>query len=144
MTRCGIRALSSYIYINHALLFLVLFFLVGVPLFQRGLFVYQSLPLTPLLSMASEADHYPSVHQLTSHHLVSAGISPSEAHAFIEGLAEAVSQSRDSAPSIWSRVSKELLKPSHPHPVHRLMYYSIYKNWDDKKMGPPLAWIPTK
>ncbi|ONK69474.1 uncharacterized protein A4U43_C05F23330 [Asparagus officinalis] len=41
-------------------------------------------------------------------------------------------------------VERGLLKPSHPHQLHQLVYYSAYAKWDVSARGPPPYWFPSK
>ncbi|MCO5598336.1 hypothetical protein L7F22_052430 [Adiantum nelumboides] len=42
----------------------------------------------------------------------------------------------------WQMICKEILLPSHPFPLHQLLYYSTYRDWDAAKLGPPPVWMP--
>lgn len=46
------------------------------------------------------------------------------------------------ATETWKRVSREILSPELPHPVHSHLYRAIYRDWDTSQ-GPPPAWFPT-
>eukprot|EP01018_Ginkgo_biloba_P021028 Gb_41827 [translate_table: standard] len=85
-----------------------------------------------------------SVRELGLDDIIRAGLPPPKADVFYGQLQRAISEVGGSEASLWQRVSKELLTPHHPHSLHQLMYYSIYKNWDLAKNGPPLAWFPTQ
>ncbi|ONK65596.1 uncharacterized protein A4U43_C07F38710 [Asparagus officinalis] len=41
-------------------------------------------------------------------------------------------------------VERRLLKPSHPHELHQLVYYSVYAEWDVSVRGPPPYWFPSE
>lgn len=43
----------------------------------------------------------------------------------------------------WRRISKEVLAPSHPYELHRMLFDKCYENWPTQSLGPPPAWIPT-
>ncbi|KAM1752985.1 hypothetical protein ACFX13_005592 [Malus domestica] len=46
---------------------------------------------------------------------------------------------------IWRQiVAESLLKASHTHDVHQLIYYSVYANWDATTKGRPLYWFPSR
>lgn len=48
------------------------------------------------------------------------------------------------AKDAWSLiVERKLLKPWHPHALHQLIYYSVYRDYDDSVHGPPLYWFPS-
>eukprot|EP00249_Psilotum_nudum_P009707 c22108_g1_i1 orf=499-2703(-) len=86
----------------------------------------------------------PAIQNVTLDHILQTGIAPVEAQIFYAQLQLALSEVGHSPVATWCRVSQELLKPQHPESLHRLMYYSIYKNWDSAKLGPPIAWMPTE
>ncbi|KAL8484266.1 hypothetical protein ACS0TY_026812 [Phlomoides rotata] len=45
---------------------------------------------------------------------------------------------------VWRQITaRKLLKPSHPHPLHQLVYYSVYRHYDESINGPPLYWFPS-
>ncbi|XP_030524324.1 probable CoA ligase CCL12 [Rhodamnia argentea] len=80
--------------------------------------------------------------------LVEAGLSR-EAAAELErtlrvSLARARRQSGLYPREVWRELtSARTLKPSHPHRVHQLVYYSVYSDWDASARGPPLYWFPS-
>ncbi|KAG0592479.1 hypothetical protein KC19_1G255400 [Ceratodon purpureus] len=93
--------------------------------------------------MMMEGEERVSIDLVTREHLLKAGLLSSEVDFFYDRLQGIVSQSRDSQPTTWQRISQELLRPEHPFPLHQLMYYSSYQGWDTASLGPPLGWIPT-
>ncbi|HXV14842.1 MAG TPA: AMP-binding protein, partial [Candidatus Krumholzibacteria bacterium] len=46
------------------------------------------------------------------------------------------------ATDAWRRVSRELLRPEHPHALHRLLFEAVFASWPAAN-GPPPAWTPT-
>lgn len=84
------------------------------------------------------------VRELGVNDIVQAGLPPHKAAIFYGKLERAIAELGGSDTLLWNRVSKELLNPRCPHTLHQLMYYSIYKDWDTAKNGPPLAWFPTQ
>ncbi|XP_024519246.1 probable acyl-activating enzyme 18, peroxisomal isoform X1 [Selaginella moellendorffii] len=85
-----------------------------------------------------------SVEELDVGDLESAGLEPSEALHFYQELQVALQRAGfGKLESIWRLVSQSLLTPRHPHALHQLMYYSIYKNWDELQCGPPPYWFPS-
>jgi acetyl-CoA synthetase len=42
----------------------------------------------------------------------------------------------------WSLISREGLAPHHPHDAHRLLYDTIFADWDESR-GPRPAWTPS-
>ncbi|KAH9327778.1 hypothetical protein KI387_007956, partial [Taxus chinensis] len=91
-----------------------------------------------------DAEVVKSVRELGVDDVVQAGLPRHGAEIFYGQLERAIADIGGSQTSLWHRVSKELLAPHHPHALHQLMYYSIYKNWDTSKNGPPLYWFPTQ
>lgn len=76
--------------------------------------------------------------------LVDAGLSPEEAQVFLEGLRRViVSIGYHNMPAAWGSISETLLKPEHPHTLHRLLYHSTYKKWDQERLGPTPGWVPS-
>ncbi|GLT39446.1 hypothetical protein SLA2020_136350 [Shorea laevis] len=57
----------------------------------------------------------------------------------------AAAEAKGSDPrEVWREVvSRKVLKPWHPLPLHQLIYYSVYSNWDSSTNGPPLYWFPS-
>ncbi len=43
--------------------------------------------------------------------------------------------------SRWAYVSRQVLRPDHPPPVHEAVFRALYRDWDPEN-GPPPAWIP--
>ncbi|KAL6341149.1 hypothetical protein AAG906_032265 [Vitis piasezkii] len=77
--------------------------------------------------------------------LVKAGLSMEEAQEFERILKAAVGGARGSDPSeVWREVvARRVLSPSHPHGLHRLVFHSVYAEWDESIRGPPLYWFPS-
>ena len=46
---------------------------------------------------------------------------------------------------LWRRLSKEVLAPRHPWPVHTLLHSATFAPpaWDEGSQGPPPGWVPT-
>ncbi|XP_024399101.1 probable CoA ligase CCL12 isoform X2 [Physcomitrium patens] len=84
-----------------------------------------------------------SIDLVTKQHLLKAGLSPPEADVFFDQLRVILFETLQSKPRTWQRISQELLQPEQPFPLHQLMYYSTYRDWDTTTLGPPLGWIPT-
>ncbi|XP_068310642.1 probable CoA ligase CCL12 [Pyrus communis] len=76
---------------------------------------------------------------------VQAGLDVEEAKDFGTVLKNTISRTNTTDPKeIWRQiVAERLLKPSHPHELHQLIYYSVYANWDASTKGPPLYWFPS-
>jgi acetyl-CoA synthetase len=49
----------------------------------------------------------------------------------------------DNPAETWRDVSHNILSPDMPFSLHRLLYDTIYKEWDHAQ-GPPPSWLPTK
>jgi acetyl-CoA synthetase len=54
---------------------------------------------------------------------------------------DALTRGLDAA-GAWRRVARELLRPEHPHPLHRLLFEAVFASWPATN-GPPPAWTPT-
>ncbi|KAL5980725.1 hypothetical protein ACLOJK_028634 [Asimina triloba] len=79
--------------------------------------------------------------------IVRAGLYPTEARA-IHGvlksaIARAGSRAAARAEELWGEVARGVLRPSHPHALHQLLYYSAYARWDSAANGPPPYWSPS-
>ncbi|KAL3719821.1 hypothetical protein ACJRO7_004752 [Eucalyptus globulus] len=95
-----------------------------------------------------------SINKVRLDDLVEAGLSREAANELEWTLRESVARARWSGtPSpgleldpreVWRELaSTGALKPSHPHRVHQLVYYSVYSGWDASARGPPLYWFPS-
>ncbi|XLT41813.1 hypothetical protein HN873_073105 [Arachis hypogaea] len=74
-----------------------------------------------------------------------AGLSVAEAIEFDGVLREIVSLCVCST-DIWRQiVTRRVLKPSHPHSFHQLVYYSLYQSSSNAShhADPPLYWFPS-
>ncbi|KAL1328722.1 hypothetical protein HN51_038523 [Arachis hypogaea] len=74
-----------------------------------------------------------------------AGLSVAEAIEFDGVLREIVSLCVSST-DIWRQiVTRRVLKPSHPHSFHQLVYYSLYQSSSNAShhADPPLYWFPS-
>ncbi|XP_065005682.1 probable CoA ligase CCL12 isoform X1 [Musa acuminata AAA Group] len=87
-----------------------------------------------------------SVWEIGVKDVVAAGLKADEAVAFHEGLRRLVGEEpREGAEAeVWRAVAESgLLLPAHPHPLHQLVYYSVYATWDQSARGPPPYWFPS-
>ncbi|KAL7124496.1 hypothetical protein ABFS83_14G052200 [Erythranthe nasuta] len=88
-----------------------------------------------------------SISEVGVEDLVGAGLTVEEAIDFGREIKDAIgnySSNCAAAKEIWAEiVSRNLLKPWHPHPLHQLIYYSVYRSYDDSVNGPPLYWFPS-
>ncbi|XP_015878808.2 probable CoA ligase CCL12 [Ziziphus jujuba] len=83
-----------------------------------------------------------SIHEVGAEDLVEAGLHIDEAKALERVLRDSISGSDPR--EVWRRlVSQRVLKPSYPHALHQLIYYSVYADWDVSSRGPPLYWFPS-
>ncbi|CAI8618620.1 unnamed protein product [Vicia faba] len=84
-----------------------------------------------------------SITELGVNDFVKAGLPPAEANQLKE-LVLSLSVSSGDPSDIWRRiVSRRILKPSYPHPLHQLLYYTIYSNHHSSSSPPPLYWFPS-
>ncbi|CAN8321792.1 unnamed protein product [Cochlearia groenlandica] len=86
-----------------------------------------------------------SVVDLCCDDYVKAGLSLEEAKGFEKVVRDVISRSKGNDPKDqWKvLVNESVLKPWHPHPLHQLLYYSIYSIWDSSLLGLPLYWFPS-
>jgi hypothetical protein len=82
-----------------------------------------------------------SITELGVDDFVKAGLSTTEAKLLLLSLP--VSSSSDDPADIWRHlVSRRILKPSYPHPLHQLLYYTIYSHHQSSS-SLPLYWFPS-
>ncbi|VFQ60043.1 unnamed protein product [Cuscuta campestris] len=90
-----------------------------------------------------------SIADVGAEDLVQVGLSPEEAASLHRQLEDAIALSRRHPPGldppvVWREITaRKLLKPTHPHALHRLLYRSVYSNYDESSSGPPLFWFPS-
>ncbi|PHT67038.1 putative acyl-activating enzyme 18, peroxisomal [Capsicum annuum] len=64
-----------------------------------------------------------------------------EAKCLMAKLKAAIAEVGFCEKELWHEITaRKLLKPSHPHSLHQLIYYSVYRNYHN---GPPLYWFPS-
>jgi acetyl-CoA synthetase len=72
--------------------------------------------------------------------LVGCGVAESDARALAAIVAEVFAEPD---PLLrWRRLSKEALRPDHPHALHQLLFRRSYAGWDSRR-GPPPVWVPS-
>lgn len=82
-----------------------------------------------------------SISEVGMEDLVRAGVGEEEAKWLMAELKAAIAKVGFSQKELWREVTaRKLLKPSHPHPLHQLLYYSVYHNYHN---GPPFYWFPS-
>lgn len=86
-----------------------------------------------------------SIEELSRDDYVKAGLNLEEAKEFEKVVRDVIARSKGTDPrDQWKGlVDENVLKPCHPHPLHQLLYYSVYSNWDSSVHGPPLYWFPS-
>ncbi|KAJ8499893.1 hypothetical protein OPV22_010445 [Ensete ventricosum] len=87
-----------------------------------------------------------SVWEIGVEDVVAAGLKADEAVAFHEGLRRLVGEEpwEGVEAEVWRVVAESgLLRPAHPHPLHQLVYYSVYATWDRSARGPAPYWFPS-
>lgn len=86
-----------------------------------------------------------SIGELSCDDYVKAGLTLEDAKGFDKLVRDVISTAIETDPrDQWKAlVDESLLKPWHPHPLHQLLYYSVYSNWDSSALGPPLYWFPS-
>lgn len=84
-----------------------------------------------------------SIREVGVEDLVGSGV-PLEEAKDLEIELQNVSRNGGGANEVWRRITAgKLLKPLHPHALHQLIYYSIYRHHHDSIHGPPLYWFPS-
>lgn len=75
--------------------------------------------------------------------LVEAGLPLPDARALYEALRAAIAGG-STPDSVWHEITgRRILRPTHPHSVHQLVYYSVYSGWSSSASGPPPYWFPS-
>ncbi|RWW12333.1 hypothetical protein GW17_00024003 [Ensete ventricosum] len=82
---------------------------------------------------------YRALEDITVEEIGAAGVPPDEAERLHAGLRRILLESGSSGPEAWDAISKRLLSPDLPFPLHQMMYYGCYVGFDSE---PPPAWIP--
>lgn len=81
--------------------------------------------------------------------LVRAGLSVQEAKDFEDTLKStlaAVNSGNGSGDprEVWREITaRRMLKPTHPHALHQLVYHTVYAEWVASSSDPPLYWFPS-
>ncbi|ERN04459.1 probable acyl-activating enzyme 18, peroxisomal isoform X1 [Amborella trichopoda] len=75
--------------------------------------------------------------------IVGTGLPVAEALSFYQVLKDAIAEAGGSETEVWRKLSTRLLRPSHSHQLHQLLYYSVYRQWNSSTRGPPPYWFPT-
>ena len=78
---------------------------------------------------------------LTVEQLIACGLDKAEGLR----IAEAVNRILEthSPTTCWSEISRYILTPHHPFPIHQLLYETVYADFDRATHRPPPAWFPT-
>ncbi|EYU31684.1 hypothetical protein MIMGU_mgv1a017134mg [Erythranthe guttata] len=88
-----------------------------------------------------------SISEVGVEDLVGAGLTVEEAMVLGREIKDAIGDSSSNCAAAnenWAEImSRNLLKPWHPHPLHQLIYYSVYHSYDDSVNGPPLYCFPS-
>lgn len=85
------------------------------------------------------------INELGVEDLVAAGLALDEAIDFETQLKKIlVVTNKNGGIQVWRQITAtKLLKPWHPHPLHQLLYYSVYRDHDESINGPPIYWFPS-
>ncbi|XP_028051509.1 probable acyl-activating enzyme 18, peroxisomal isoform X2 [Camellia sinensis] len=79
--------------------------------------------------------------------LVKAGLDLEEAKVVERGLKDAIAGTGGGGSDpreLWRQITaRRLLRPSHPHKLHQLVYHSVYAHYDSSANGPPLYCFPS-
>ena len=79
--------------------------------------------------------------QLSLEQIVNCGVNQTMATAMLSQI----NHSLASLPSVecWQYFSQKILKPKHPFPLHKLLYQTVFSDWDANQGLPPV-WIPSE
>ncbi|KAK6145086.1 hypothetical protein DH2020_021906 [Rehmannia glutinosa] len=84
-----------------------------------------------------------SISEVGVEDFVGAGLTIEEAKDFERELKNITSYGFG-AKELWREITaRKLLKPWQPHALHQLIYYAVYRNYDESIHGPPLYWFPS-
>jgi len=78
--------------------------------------------------------------KLTLEQLTKLGLEKSAAADMLQCMNKVLSSLP--ASECWKKISQEILTPNYPFQLHKLLYETVYSNWDSRK-GPPPAWFPS-
>ncbi|XP_077211884.1 acyl-activating enzyme 18 [Tasmannia lanceolata] len=84
-----------------------------------------------------------NIEEIGVEEMVGAGLEIGQARTVHGALKRAIGRARGSETELWRELSIGVLKPTHPHALHQLLYYTIYGRWDISTRGPPLYWFPS-
>ncbi|KAG9448703.1 hypothetical protein H6P81_008668 [Aristolochia fimbriata] len=82
---------------------------------------------------------YEALDRVTVEEISALGVPVQEAERFHSDLQQIIRQHGNATPETWKNISKKLLTPDMPFPLHQMMYYGCY-NYSD--LSTPPAWIP--
>ncbi|KAK6145080.1 hypothetical protein DH2020_021900 [Rehmannia glutinosa] len=84
-----------------------------------------------------------SISEVGVEDFVGAGLTIEEAKDFEREL-KYITSYGFGAKELWREITaRKLLKPWQPHALHQLIYYAVYRNYDESIHGPPLYWFPS-
>ncbi|RRT47543.1 hypothetical protein B296_00037311 [Ensete ventricosum] len=69
---------------------------------------------------------YRALEDIMVEEIGAAGVPPDEAERLHAGLRRILLESGSSGPEAWDAISKRLLSPDFPFPLHQMMYYGCY------------------
>ncbi|WOK95424.1 putative acyl-activating enzyme 17, peroxisomal [Canna indica] len=84
---------------------------------------------------------YKALREITAEEIAATGVPSEEAERLHATLRQILLEHGNSGPKAWDSISKHLLSPCLPFPLHQMMYYGCYRGFDS---DPPPAWIPDK
>lgn len=84
---------------------------------------------------------YKAVAEVTAEEIAATGVPMEEAWRIHLGLRKVISERGGSGPEAWDAISKRLLSPTLPFPLHQMLYYGCYRDFGS---NPPAAWIPDR
>ncbi|XP_042382139.1 probable acyl-activating enzyme 17, peroxisomal [Zingiber officinale] len=81
------------------------------------------------------------VADVTAEEIEATGVPPVVAQRLHAALRRILSERGTSGPEAWDAISKQLLSPRLPFPLHQMLYYGCYRGF---RPDPPPAWLPDK
>ncbi|XP_042418915.1 probable acyl-activating enzyme 17, peroxisomal [Zingiber officinale] len=84
---------------------------------------------------------YKAVAEVAAEEIAATGVPMEEAGRIHLGLRQVITDCGGTGPEAWDAISKRILSPTLPFPLHQMLYYGCYRDFGS---NPPPAWIPDK
>ncbi|XP_073010804.1 probable acyl-activating enzyme 17, peroxisomal [Typha latifolia] len=82
---------------------------------------------------------YKAADQITAEEIAAVGVTSDEAERLHVELGRILREHGSSGTEAWKEISRHFLNPNLPFPLHQMMYYGCYKDYDSST---PPAWFP--